>query len=75
MTWFLLIFRFLFIYLQEGEEVGIQLKIGMMTCVEYCAMMGYEDMLRTLVESSVHANILAQYFALTGMATPTSLTL
>ena len=30
-------------------------------------MMGYEDMLRALVENSVHARILVQYFALTGI--------
>ena len=46
--------------------MSIGLKIGHMTCVEYCAMMGYEDMLRLLIEKSVHANTLAQYFALTG---------
>ncbi len=51
---------------QEGAEVSVRLKVGLMTCIEYCAMVGYEDMLQALIDSSVHHNTLSQYFSLAG---------
>ena len=56
----------MFFVFQEGHSVNVRLKIGQMTCMEYAAMMGYEDILRTLVEESVNAEILRDYFSLNG---------
>ena len=44
----------------------VHLRIGKMTCIEFCGMMGYKDMLRELIESSVNVNTLKKYFSLNG---------
>lgn len=50
--------------IKEGHEVKPSLQIGEMSCLEYCAMRGYEDILRTLLQHSINAAILRQYFSL-----------
>lgn len=50
--------------LKEGHSVNVRLKIGQMTCMEYAAMCGYTDILRILIEESVNAEILRDYFSL-----------
>ena len=53
-------------WLQEGHVVHAQLKIGDMSCIEYSAMMGYHEVLRLLIDMSINAATLKQYFALNG---------
>ncbi|KAK2178292.1 hypothetical protein NP493_549g01033 [Ridgeia piscesae] len=48
----------------EGHVVHAQLKIGDMACIEYAAMMGYDEILQKLINRSINASILKQYFAL-----------
>jgi len=49
---------------QEGHIVSVGLKIGEMSCIEYASMMGYADVLRALLDESMNAAILHQYFSL-----------
>lgn len=51
------------IFIQEGHQVTVRLKIGMMSCLEYAAMRGYVDILSALIENSNNATILKKYFA------------
>ena len=43
-----------------------QLKIGDMSCIEYAAMMGYHQILQHLIDMSINAATLKQYFVLNG---------
>jgi len=58
------------VLLQEGHVVHAQLKIGDMACIEYAAMMGYDEILQKLINRSINASILKQYFALNGELQP-----
>ena len=44
--------------------MSVGLKIGEMSCIEYASMMGYADVLRALLDESMNAAILHQYFSL-----------
>ncbi len=46
--------------------MSVRLKIGQMSCIEYAAMMGYNDILLALLEESSNAQILKKYFSLPG---------
>lgn len=37
-----------------------------MSCLEYCAMMGYDKMLKLLIDYSTNSDMLKKYFALEG---------
>lgn len=49
---------------REGHEVSVKLKIGQMSCIEFAAMRGLADILRALLDDSINANTLRQYFSL-----------
>lgn len=51
-------------HVREGHVVHAQLKIGEMACIEYAAMMGYHEILQRLIDMSINAATLKQYFAL-----------
>ena len=46
--------------------MNASLRVGQMTCLEYAAMMGFEEILSILIEHSQHAKQLHAYFALGG---------
>lgn len=50
-------------HIQEGHSVSVKLKIGQMSCIEFAAMKGYTDILRTLLEHSSNADTLNKYYA------------
>lgn len=50
--------------IDKGHAVSIRLRIGQMSCLEYAALKGYAEVLEALVETSVCAQMLRQYFAL-----------
>jgi len=52
---------------QEGHEVSVKLKIGQMSCIEFAAMRGLPGILSALLDDSINANTLKQYFSLAGM--------
>ena len=60
------------ILFQDGHIISVALKIGGMSCIEYAAMQGYADILRAMLEHSINASILNQYFALDGTYTQVS---
>ncbi|ELU09601.1 hypothetical protein CAPTEDRAFT_229368 [Capitella teleta] len=49
--------------IEEGNKVTVGLKIGEMSCLEYCCMMGYANMLRFLMEQSDNYEMLKKYFS------------
>lgn len=51
-------------FIDKGHTVGIRLRIGQMSCLEYAAMKGYTEILEALIDTSVCAQMLRQYFAL-----------
>ena len=44
----------------------MRLTIGEMSCLEYAAMMGHTELLRVLLEKSMHVMILQKYFSTPG---------
>ena len=46
--------------------MSVRLKVGQMSCIEFAAMTGRTEILKSLLEDSVNANPLKQYFELDG---------
>ena len=64
----------LFYIIQDGDKVSHELNIGEMSCIEYSSMMGYDKMLKVLLQHSVNIETLRHYFSL-GKYIYTSVTL